>query len=310
MSLCSLTNPILARCDSLRDPAIWPVPGGYYIYYTRHSNYRTWWADENWAIARVFTPDFKIFTGDTDLFAKGHASPGDIVQWRGRYLLPFQSYPTQPSRLCVSESVDALNWSAPRFILPEANTLAWNIRQRAIDPTFVVAGDTLHCYFVGSCWTEGETDHQEGHANLLGHAWTHDPQLENWTMVSVDAPLFGRSDIAPDGVENVLVFRPADQWLMIYSEGLRNQHLALAESDDLFTWTRRGVLDIAPQAWMAHRYGAPSVWREGDTWQMLLMGEDTEKRGSIGLLTSADGLTWNPLPESDSSSSRAPSGLL
>lgn len=293
----TLENPILSRCDSLRDPAIWPVADGYWIYYTRHSNYREWWAEENWAIARVFTRDFKVFSDDRDLFAKGYASPGDIVRWHGRYLLPFQSYPTHPSRLCVSESRDALEWSAPRFILPQANALPWNIRQRAIDPTFVVADGVLHCYFVGSCWTEGASEQQEAHANLLGHAWTRDPALEDWTIASVDAPLFGRSEIAPDGVENVLVFRPREKWLMIYSEGLRRQHLALAESDDLFVWRRRGVLDIAPQTWLAHRYGAPSVWSERGEWRMLLMGENAERRGTIGLLTSPDGLAWTPIPE-------------
>jgi len=293
----SLTNPILSRCDSLRDPAIWPVPGGYWIYYTRHSNYRTWFADENWSIARVFTKDFHTFEGDADLSPKGFASPGDIVRWHGRFLLPYQSYPTHPSRLCVSESLDAIHWSPARFILPEANTLPWNTRQRAIDPTFVVDGDTLHCYFVGGTPTEGENQFQEANANLLGHAWTQDPELEKWTVVSREEPLFGRSSLAPDGVENVLVFRPADKWLMIYSEGLKCQHLALAESDDLFKWERKGIIEIPHQAWLANRHGAPSVWKEGDIWKMLLMGEDAERRGTIGMLTSPDGLHWTPLPE-------------
>lgn len=84
---------------------------------------------------------------------------------------------------------------------------------------------------------------------------------------------------------------------MIYSEGLRHQHLALAESDDLFKWSRRGVMVIPPSEWLAHRHGAPSVWKEADGWRMLLMGENRDRRGSIGPLFSPDGLHWTPAPE-------------
>ena len=47
---------------------------------------------------------------------------------------------------------------------------------------------------------------------------------------------------------------------------------------------------------MARRYGAPSVWKEGDTWRMLLMGEDPKAVARVGLLSSPDGIAWTLLP--------------
>jgi sucrose-6-phosphate hydrolase SacC (GH32 family) len=48
---------------------------------------------------------------------------------------------------------------------------------------------------------------------------------------------------------------------------------------------------------MAHRYGAPYVWPDGDGWIMILMGENAESRTTFGLLTSPDGKAWSLLPE-------------
>jgi len=107
----------------------------------------------------------------------------------------------------------------------------------------------------------------------------------------------GMSDRAPDGVENVMLIRTGDEWAMIYSEGLADQHLAYAQSPDLLHWTIKGDIAIPVQSWMSARYGAPFIWREADTWLMLLMGEDAHARTRLGLFISTDALHWLPLPE-------------
>ena len=113
---------------------------------------------------------------------------------------------------------------------------------------------------------------------------------------------------------------------MIYSEGLVNQHLAYATSRDLHTWEDGGRLQLdggrlqpaapqghstqaavatadgrATQAWMAGRFGAPHVWRDGadGCFRMVLMGEyeTATHRSAVGLLSSADGEQWELLPE-------------
>lgn len=130
-------------------------------------------------------------------------------------------------------------------------------------------------------------------------------------MLTQEAPLLGISARAPDGVENVAVFplgtsatsngaaASEQPFMLIFSEGLKSQHLALAVSRDLLTWSDRGPLYVAPANWTAGRFGAPHVWVEGDCYWMALMGEYEVKshRSAIGLLHSMNGHNWTMLPE-------------
>jgi sucrose-6-phosphate hydrolase SacC (GH32 family) len=208
--------------------------------------------------------------------------------------LPFQSYPQRPQLLHFSESHDGDNWSEPQAFLQEVLELHWNTDCRAIDPTFVVDGEELHCFFVGS---DGLGTPRR--ANLLGHAVTRDPNLGNWEVLTKEAPLMGR-DRAPDGVENVVVYRDAESWIMLLSEGMENQHLAWARSDDLIHWNPMGPVSMSVQNWCSFRHGAPFVWQEGERFYMILMGEETpDHRSSLGLLLSLDGIHWELLPSVD-----------
>ena len=291
----SLRNPVWSTKDNLRDPSVLKVRDGYRLFYSRLAG-SNWGSPESWTVAEVCTKDFSTFSGDRDVSPKGHASPGDVIEWHGRHMLPYQKYPSSPTRLCFSESTTLESWSPPKVMLDEAAALPWNDYHRVIDPTLVVDGDTLHCYFIGS----GKTKNAKGgemRANLLGHAITHDPKMEKWEILSKDQPLIGVSQEAPDGVENIMIFRTGDHWTMIYSEGLANQHLAYATSTDLMSWKLAGPIEIPRQSWMAHKYGAPFVWREKDKWWMILMGENARNRTTFGLLHSTDGTHWQMLPE-------------
>ena len=271
LNLTSLRNPVWATKDNLRDPSVYKTAEGYHVFYSRLAG-ANWGSPDSWTIATAFTRDFVTFEKDRDISPKGYASPGDLVKWHGRYLLPYQSYPSKPTLLCVSESSDLQHWSDPRTIIAEAADLSWNTYQRVIDPTFVIEGNTLHCYFVGSADVTNSAG-RKLRANLLGHALTRDPKLQRWEILSRERPLIGTSETAPDGVENVMVFRTGAAWTMIYSEGLANQHLALASSEDLRTWKLEGPIELATQKWMTRKHGAPFVWREPDRWIMILMGD-------------------------------------
>ena len=297
-SIAPLRNPVWSTKDNLRDPSVLKVAEGYHLFYSRLSG-SNWSSPDSWSIAAVFTRDFVHFENDRDISPKGYASPGDVVLWHGRYLLPYQSYPAKPTRLMVSESPDLKTWSAPRPFLAEAADLPWNTYHRVIDPSLVVDGEVLHCFFVGSADVTNPAG-RKLRANLLGHAITRDPKLEKWEMLTADRPMLGVSECAPDGVENVMVFKTGQQWTMIYSEGLANQHLAMATSDNLRDWKLDGPIEIERQKWMLRKYGAPFVWRDGDEWRMILMGENDRGRTAFGLLTSPDGRQWKPLPEQNS----------
>ncbi len=295
LNVTRLRNPVWTSADNLRDPSVLKLADGYRLFYSRFAG-TNWASTEAWTVASVFTKDFVRFENDHDVSPKGHASPGDVVNWHGRFILPYQTYPTHPSQLCFSESPDLQVWSAPKPFLPEARSLPWNTLRRVIDPTLVRDGETLHCFFVGSANVTNASG-KSLRANLLGHALTRDPKLEQWEILSTEAPLLGVSGRAPDGVENVMIFRTGDHWTMIYSEGLADQHLAVATSTDLRTWNLGGPIEVPPQRWMVRKYGAPFVWREPDQWLMILMGQSATGRTTFGLLTSPDGRRWTPLPE-------------
>jgi sucrose-6-phosphate hydrolase SacC (GH32 family) len=295
LNLAKLHNPVWTSKDNLRDPSVLKVNDGYRLFYSRLAG-KAWGSPNSWTIACASTKDFQHFENDRDVSPKGFASPGDVVSWHGRYLLPYQSYPANPVRLCFSESTDLVTWSSPKYFLDEARDLPWNGHHRVIDPSFVIDGDVLHCFFVGSAERKlpgGKTVR----ANLMGHATTRDPKLEKWAILTKDAPLIGDSERAPDGVENTMVFKTGDRWTMIYSEGLANQHLAIATSKDLNQWTLEGPIQIDRQKWAARKFGAPFVWRDDSQWLMILMGENAERRTTFGLLTSPDGRSWKLLPE-------------
>ncbi len=295
LDFSSLRNPVWISADNLRDPSVLKVTDGYHLFCSRLAG-TNWSAPANWTIAAAFTRDFIHFEENRDVSPKGHASPGDVVRWQDRFLLPYQTYPAAPTHLCFSESLDLREWSAPKPFLIEARFLPWNALERVIDPTLVLDGDVLHCFFVGST-NVTNTAGNVLRANLLGHAITRDSMLKRWEILTTNAPLLGVSGRAPDGVENVMVVRTGDQWTMIYSEGLANQHLARATSRDLRDWSLEGPIQLPRQSWMARRYGAPFVWREPDQWVLILMGENAARRTTFGLLTSPDGRHWIPLSE-------------
>ena len=297
LPLASLRNPVLVSKDNLRDPSVIRTEDGYRFFYSRFSNPTSAWGDpKNWHIAEVFTKDFLTFTNDRDVSTAGCASPGDVVKWHGRWLLPYQTYPSKPTQLVFAESTNLETWTPPRPFLIEALNLPWNQLHRVIDPSFVVDGNTLHCFFIGSA-NHTSAAGKIIRANLMGHAITQDPNLEHWEILTPDAPLISYSQEAPDGVENTMIFRTGNHWTMIYSEGLEAQHLAYATSPDLVKWTLQGPIKIPRQHWMARKFGAPYVWRGENQWLMILMGTGESDRTTFGLLTSLDGIKWKLLPE-------------
>ncbi len=297
LQLENLRNPVWVSRDNLRDPSVLKTDAGYLLFYSRFAAEQSGWGNpKNWTIGCVFTKDFVHFENDHDVSPPGCASPGDVVRWHGRWLLPYQTYPAKPTQLVFAESTDLKTWSAPKPFLTEALNLPWNGQHRVIDPSLIVVGNALHCFFIGSAYRTNESG-QKIRGNLMGHAITQDPDLKQWQMLTPDAPLIGFSERAPDGVENTMVFRTDDHWTMIYSEGLGAQHLARASSPDLINWRLEGPIALPRQTWMAHRYGAPYVWQDGSQWLMILMGENAAYRTTFGLLTSADGQAWTLLPE-------------
>jgi len=268
LDFSSLRNPVWISPDNLRDPSVLKVADGYRLFYSRlHGT--NWSAPASWTIAVAFTKDFLHFEDDRDVSPKGHASPGDVVRWQGRFLLPYQTYPAAPTHLCFSESLDLREWSAATRCTASSSAARM------------------------SPMPQGKSYGQISSAMPSRRT----PSWNGEEILTTNRPLLGVSSRAPDGVENVMVFRTGDHWTMIYSEGLADQHLAQSTSPNLRDWKLEGPIELPRQSWMARKYGAPFVWREPDRWVMILMGENAARRTTFGLLTSFDGRHWIPLPE-------------
>ena len=331
--LPELRNPLfeLGRKERVRDPAVRLINGTHELFYTHYEGDPKQMfssrALEGYTVRAVRTSDWMSFSPPEKVTPHGFVSPDAPVQWKGTTLLAYQAYPDKAlggprSGLFVSHHVSAkggkpAHWSAPAPFLEEALDLPWNTQRRAIDPTLFVGPDgKLHCFFIGSAGLPqpASSRARPRRANLLGHAVTDDAKLKEWRIVTAEKPLLGVSARAPDGVENVAVFRRHDgAYQMIYSEGLVAQHLAFATSRDLYTWhdggplklagagpVQAGSTDVHVQAWMVGRYGAPYVWRDpSGCFRMVLMGEYevATHRSAVGLLSSADGEQWELLPE-------------
>ena len=297
LDLESLRNPVWTSKDNLRDPSVLKTSDGYLVFYSRLSGLEAdWGSPGSWAVACAFTRDFARFENDRDVSPKGYASPGDVVTWHGRRLLPYQSYPSVPTELVFSESSDLRTWSAPKPFLTEALSLPWNTYHRLIDPSFVVDGDVLHCFFVGSIH-QTNTAGKPVRANLLGHAVTRDPALQQWDILTRDTPLIGISGSAPDGVENTMVFRTGDHWTMIYSEGLAEPSIWLSPLRPTCSngnW--RGPSSFHTSDGCQKSTARPRLAGR-EQWLMMLMGTDDRNWTSFGLLYSNDGAHWQPLPE-------------
>ena len=310
IDFAAVRNPLWRRHENARDPGLIRTDDGYRIYYTRHASVLgEWQAREVWSVGCIRTRDFVTFFDDRDISPKGFNSPSDPVWWHGRWILGYQDYVTKPELMYFAESADLNAWSSPRPLLPEVGALPWNILRRAIDPHFWVEGDTLHCFFTGAAPNSGETQDRLGRYNMVGQAVTQDPSLQNWTILTREKPLIGETPEGPDGVENIAIVETGDHFTMIYSEGLRRQHLARATSRDLLRWELQGRIDFESQAWMRYGQGAPTVWRENDHYYMLAMGtaprdimidgryRTTQAETTLGLFHSPDCIQWTPAAE-------------
>jgi hypothetical protein len=99
LDLSRLRNPVWVSVDHLRDPSVRKVPGGYRLLYSRLTPANANWGDpQNRAVASLFTRRFVRFGSDRDASPKGHASPGEVVKWHGRLILPYRTSSATPSR--------------------------------------------------------------------------------------------------------------------------------------------------------------------------------------------------------------------
>ena len=270
----------------VRDPAIIVHNDIIYLYFT--------WYNPNtseWFIAMTTTRDFIDFSEPRRISPVGYASPGNIIRHEGKWVLCYQQYRHFPHNLSLAFSDDLINWSDPVDIFNTGPENQWNKDGRVIDPYLVAADGKFFAYYTGSDrWPD-----RKG-ANYIGVAGSTD--LKTWTDLTPDKPALGLDFDweGPDGNENNCVIRHKGQWLTLYSASLTKQKIALAVSDDLIHWDKKGlctVRDFPAQSW---RYGAPFIIEElskNNQYYMIYLAESLEKKTSFILVESNDLIHWH-----------------
>lgn len=103
-----------------------------------------------------------------------------------------------------------------------------------------------------------------------------------------DGVFSGSAVEGPDGL--LYVFYTGNRWLDGHADGRNEQTQCLAVSEDGLTFHKEGVIIDAPGL---PNFRDPKVWRQGDTWCMVLGTTSEADRGQVHLYTSPDLRTWS-----------------
>jgi len=116
----------------LRDPAVFLHDGIAYVFFTYYD-----FRNITWHIGMATTEDFVSFSDIALISPEGYASPGNVVEVDGEFVLCYQQYRDFPHTICLSRSSDLRRWSEPEVVFNTGPENKWNIDGRVIDPYIV-----------------------------------------------------------------------------------------------------------------------------------------------------------------------------
>jgi hypothetical protein len=232
--LSHLTSPVLFAGDATnayRDPAAIYHDGWFYLYFTwirtEHDgipySYVAWSRSRDlrhWSGPEIIT------SRDKDL---DFGSPGDVVLYKGRWVLCLQTYPrpngerygNRDSRIWTMTSQDLHHWSRPEVLRVKGPDVPIADMGRMIDPFLLQdkdARDKWWCFYK---------------QNGISRSWSLD--LKNWTYT-------GKTDAG----ENPCVIVDNNQYVLFHSPP---NGIGVKRSTDLENWTDEGVLMLGQREW-------------------------------------------------------------
>lgn len=226
VDLSKLTSPILLRGDektAFRDPAVVYHDGVFYVFTTY---IRTEGADNVYLYTAVSTSrNLTDWSSPRILTPKGqqlnYSSPGNMVRFRGEWLICLQSYPipgltregplrwaNQDARIFIMRSRNLLDWSPPELLRVKGPDVPPQEMGRMIDPYLIEDKDEL-----GKWWCFFK---QRG----FSYSWSCD--LKHWTY-------HGNAS----GGENVCVLVEDNEYVLFHSPG---NGIGIKRSTDFEHW--------------------------------------------------------------------------
>ena len=295
--LSSLKSPILLRGnDSIayRDPAVAYHHGTFFLFYTvtktTPDSIYSFVAQSqsndlvHWTMPQPITPASQLM---------GFSSPGNVIRYRGQYVLCLQSYPrpnylpgqgvrygNDQARLFIIRSHDMKHWSQPELLRVKGDVPVSSMG-RMIDPYLIQDKDEP-----GKWWCFYKQ-------NGVSMSYSHD--LTHWTP-------YGRTDCG----ENVSVLVDNGEYVLFHSP---QNGIGVKRSTDLLHWRDDGPLIILGQQqwdWARGRITAATVIdlrsvRRIGCYLMFFHGSgpltepegDFDRNASLGIAWSTDLQTWH-----------------
>jgi len=216
----NIGSPIILKGDdttAYRDPAAIYHNGTFYLYYTyiTHEGGKPYWR-----IGLSKSRDLVHWTEPKPLTPKDRhlnfCAPGNIVRYKGQWVMCFQSYPTpnnekygnNDARIWIARSDDLEHWSQPEILRVKGPNVPVEKMGRIIDPYLIEDKDQpgkWWCFF------------DDNAANI---SFSYD--LKTWTY-------FNRIEAG----ENVCILVHNDEYLMFHSP---KNGIAIKRSPDMKIW--------------------------------------------------------------------------
>ena len=296
--LNSLESPIIFKGDdttAYRDPAVIFYENVFYLFFTLVKteersiySYTAFCKSHDlkkWSSIKTITPR------DQSL---DFSSPGNIVRYKGEWILCLQTYPrpdytadqkprfgTADARLYVLRSKDLQNWSAPEIMKVKGPQVEMADMGRMIDPYLFEDKDEK-----GKWWCFYKQ-------NGVSMSYSYD--LQNWTF-------FGHTESG----ENVCVLNEDNEYILFHSPV---NGIAIKRSSDLKNWNDWGELITLGQnewGWAKGRITAGAVInlkkeKKFGKYVMFFHGSgpktelegDFDRNASLGIAWSDDLLIWD-----------------
>lgn len=296
--LKNINSPVLFKGDektAYRDPAVLFHNDQFFLFFTLvktiNEEIYSFTATSksfdlvNWSPINILTPR------DQNL---NFSSPGNVVRYKGKWLLCLQSYPrpdyisgdkvqygSNDSRVFIMESKDLENWSPPKLLKVKGPSISKDKMGRMIDPYLIEDKDEK-----GKWWCFYKQ-------NGVSMSYTYD--FLNWTF-------YGNTNSG----ENVCVLNNGGEYVMFHSP---SNGIGIKKSSNLKDWQSFGsqiTLGQKHWRWAKGRITAGAVvdLREIkgiERYVMFFHGSgpnkesegDFDKNSSLGIAWSEDLVNWD-----------------
>lgn len=296
--LKNINSPVLFKGDektAYRDPAVLFHNDQFFLFFTLvktiNEEIYSFTATSksfdliNWSPINILTPR------DQNL---NFSSPGNVVRYKGKWLLCLQSYPrpdyissdkvrygSNDSRVFIMESKDLENWSPPKLLKVKGPSISKDKMGRMIDPYLIEDKDEK-----GKWWCFYKQ-------NGVSMSYTYD--FLNWTF-------YGNTNSG----ENVCVLNDGGEYVMFHSP---SNGIGIKRSTNLKDWQSFGsqiTLGQKHWRWAKGRITAGAVvdLREIkgiERYVMFFHGSgpnkesegDFDKNSSLGIAWSEDLVNWD-----------------